>query len=66
MNNTVQVAVFQSTPNLPRELPGNSLTKPSMADDVVQHLSSVHVFKDHIVVVLVNDHLSHSTDIRMI
>jgi hypothetical protein len=66
MNNTVQVAVFQRTPNLPRELPGHSLAEPPVADDVVQHLSSIHVLKDHIVVMLVNDHLSHSTDIRVI
>jgi len=66
MYNTVQMAVFQRTPNLSRELPGHSLAEPSVTDDVVQHLSSVHVFKDHIVVVLVNDHFSHSTDIRVI
>jgi hypothetical protein len=60
------MTVFQRTPYLPRKLPGYSLAEASVADDVVQHLPSIHVFKDHVVVVLVNDHLSHSTDIRVV
>lgn len=37
-----------------------------MTDDIIQHLSTVDVFEDHVVVVLVDDHFAHSTNIRVI
>jgi len=36
-----------------------------MADDIIEHLPTVDVLEDHVVVMLVNDHFAHSTDIRV-
>ena len=37
-----------------------------MADDVVEHLASADVLEDHVIVVLVDDHLSHAADVRVV
>lgn len=37
-----------------------------MGDDIVEHLSSAHVFGHHVVVVLVDDHLTHTADVRVV
>jgi hypothetical protein len=37
-----------------------------VADDVVQHLTSIDILENHIIVVLVNYHLSHATYVWMI
>ena len=37
-----------------------------MADDVVEHLASADVLEDHVIVVLVDDHLPHTADIRVV
>ena len=65
MNDRVPMAILQRTSNLPRELPGSSLPQPPMRDDVVEHLSSAHVLEDHVVMIRMNHHLRHPTDMRM-
>lgn len=65
MHNAVPVAVVQRTPNLPRELACHSFSQPPVADDVVQHLSPVDILGHHVIVVLVNDHLPHPADVRV-
>jgi hypothetical protein len=37
-----------------------------VADDVVEHLTAVDVLEHHVVVMLVNDHLTHTADVRMV
>ena len=37
-----------------------------MANNVIQHVPAVNVLKDHVIVVLVDDHLSHATDIWVV
>jgi hypothetical protein len=37
-----------------------------MTDNVIQHLTTIHVFEDHVVVMLMHDHFTHSTDIWMV
>lgn len=37
-----------------------------MADDVVEHLTSVDILEEHIPVVICPDHVAHTTDVRMI
>ena len=66
MNNVVQMAVLQSTSDLPCKLSRHSLSQPAMADDIIQHLSTVDVFENHVVVVLVDDHFAHSANIRVV
>lgn len=66
MNDVIPMAVIQRAANLPRELPSHSFAQAPMTDNVIQHLAAVDVFENHIIMVLVNDHLSHATDIRMV
>jgi len=65
VDNAVFVAVFQRTANLTSKLPRYPFPQSSVTDDVVQHLSSVDVFENHIVVMLVDDHFPHAANIRM-
>jgi len=37
-----------------------------MANDIIEHLSTVDILKDHVVVVLVDDHLSHAADVGVV
>lgn len=37
-----------------------------MGDDIVEHLSPAHVLGHHVVVVLVNDHLTHAAYVRVV
>lgn len=37
-----------------------------MCDDVVEHLAAVDVLEEHVVVVLMDDHLAHAADVRMV
>jgi len=66
MNDVVQMAILQSAPYLPRELPGDPFPQSTMADDVVEHLTTVNVFENHVVVVLVDNHFAHSADVGVI
>lgn len=64
--NIIFMAIFQGAANLAGKLPRDTFPKASMAYDVIKHLAAAHVFEDHIVVMLVNDHLSHATDVRVV
>ena len=66
MNNAILVAVVERTADLTRELARNTFPKPSMADDVVEHLAAADILEYHVIVVLVNDHLAHATDVRVV
>lgn len=59
------MAVFEGAADLPRELAGRALAEPAVADDIVEHLATRDVLKDHVVVVGVDHHLGHATDERM-
>ena len=59
----VLMAVFERASDLPRELPCYAFSQAAVVDDVVQHLTAVDVFKNHVIVVLVDDHLSHAADV---
>jgi hypothetical protein len=37
-----------------------------VTNDIVQHLVTVDILKDHIVMMSMNDHLSHAADIRVV
>lgn len=66
MHYVVLVAIIQRTPNLPGELPRNTFPQSPMADDVVEHLAAADVLEHHVVVVLVDDHLSHTAYVGMV
>lgn len=66
MDDIVEMTIHESTTNLPSEFSSDTFSQTAMADDIVQHLTAVDVFKDHIVMVLMDDHLSHTADVRMV
>ena len=66
MNNRVSVTVVERASDLPGKLPSGPLPQPSMRDDVIQQLTSVDEFKDHIVVIWVTDDISHSTNVWVV
>ena len=66
MHDVVLVAVVERATNLPRELARNPFAEAAMADDVVEHLASADILEDHVIVVLVNDHLPHAADVRVV
>lgn len=37
-----------------------------MTDDIVEHLATIDILEDHVVVVLVNNHLAHATDVGVV
>ena len=37
-----------------------------MADDVVEPLTTIDVFKDHVVVMLMDDHFAHAADVWVV
>jgi hypothetical protein len=66
MDDIVPMAILQRTPYLPSKLSRHAFPQPSMADDKVQHLPSVDVLEHHVVVMLMDDHLTHTADIGMV
>lgn len=66
MHDIISMAVLQGAPDLSGEFPRNAFAKASMADDVVEHLTAIDVLEDHVVVVVMDDHLAHSADVRMV
>ena len=65
MHDIVLVAVVQGTSNLSRKFSRNAFPQAAMTDDVVEHLPAIDVLEHHVVVVLVDNHLTHATNIRM-
>jgi hypothetical protein len=66
MNDVVEMAILQRTPNLPRKLSRHPFPQSTMADDIVQHLTSIDVLENHIIVMLMDDHLSHAAYVGVI
>ena len=65
MDDVVTMTILQSGANLSRELSCNPLTEATVRYYVVKHLTTVNVLEDHIIMVLVNDHLPHTTNVRV-
>ena len=66
MDHIIEMAVFQRTPDLSGKLSRHAFPQSPVADDVVEHLAAVHILEHHVVVMLMDDHLSHSADIGVI
>ena len=66
VDDIVLVAVLEGTPDLTSELSRHPLSKSTMADNVIQHLTSADILGDHIVVMLMDDHLAHAADVRVV
>ena len=66
MNDIVQMAILEGTANLTRKLACHPFSQTAVADDVVEHLAAVDILSNHVVVVLVHDHLAHAADVWVI
>ena len=66
MYDVVLVTILERAPDLASKLPCDSFPQATVADDIVQHLSAVDIFENHVVVVLMNDHLPHATDVGVV
>ena len=66
MNDVVLMAVVERTADLARKLACDALAQATVADDVVEHLAATDVLEDHVVVVLVDNHLPHAADVRVV
>lgn len=65
MHDTVPVAVIQSTGDLTGELARLLLFQLPMRDDIVEHLTAVHVFKQHVPMIAGAHDIAHTTNIRV-
>lgn len=60
MDDIVAVTIVESTANLMSEPAAcDTFTRSTVADDVVEHLAATHVFEDHVIVMLMDDHFAH-------
>jgi len=66
MHDAVTMTVVQRTGDLASEFSGLLLLQFAMRDDVVKHLTTIHVFKEHIPMVGSAHNIIHATDIWMI
>ena len=66
VNDAIPMAIIQSTCYLAAKLPSLFLLQPAMRDDVVQHLTSIDILKQHVPMVIGTHHISHCADIRVI
>jgi hypothetical protein len=66
MDDVIAVAVIQRRGNLPGKLAGYTFAQTTVRDDVVEHLPPIDILEDHVVVVLVDDHLAHAADVRVV
>ena len=66
VDDAVAVAIIQCTCDLTGEFAGLLLFEAAMGDDVVEHLTAVDVFEEHVPVVVGPNHVTHAADIRMV
>ena len=62
----IAVEVVEGTSDLPCKLASDPFPETTVADDVVEHLTPVHIFEDHVVVMLMDDHFAHAADVWMV
>jgi hypothetical protein len=65
VDDAVPVAVIQRAGDLAGELAGLLLLQFAVRNDVVQHLTSIDIFKEHVPVVRGSHDISHPTNIRV-
>ena len=66
MDDIVVMTITECTTYLPRKLSGCAFPEASMTDNVVEHLAAVDVLENHVIMVLMNDHLAHAADVGMV
>lgn len=66
MHNAIAVTVVQSAGDLAAEFPGLLFLEPAVADNVVQHLTTVDILEQHVPVVIRSHDVAHATDVGMV
>ena len=66
MDDIVVMTITECTAYLPCKPSSCAFLEASMADDVVEHLATVDVLANHVIMMLMNDHLTHTTDVGMV
>lgn len=66
MDDVVAVQVVECTANLASKLACDAFAQSTVADDVVEHLTAVDVLKDHVVMMLMDNHLTHPTYVGVV
>jgi hypothetical protein len=66
VDDAVFMTVLERAANLTSELPSHSFPQSAVTDNVIQHLATVDVFENHVVVMLVDNHFPHAADIGMV
>lgn len=66
MDDTITVAVVERTGYLARELAGLFFLELAVRDDVVKHLTTIDILKQHIPVVVCTDNIPKSTNVGVV
>lgn len=66
MDDAVTVQVVKGTANLASKLACDTFAQSTVADDVVQHLTAVDILEDHVVMMLMDNHLTHPTYVGVV
>jgi len=66
MDDVIPMTILESAPDLPGKLSRHTFSQSSVADDKIEHLSTIDILKDHVVVVLMDNHLTHAAYIGMV
>ncbi|KAH0207727.1 protein kinase, partial [Aureobasidium melanogenum] len=66
MHNAVAMTVIERACNLTTEFTRLLLLEATMRNNVVKHLTTIDIFKQHVPVVVGTDDIAHTADIRMV
>lgn len=66
MHNAVPMTIVQRASDLTRKFPSDPFPQSSMADYIVQHLPPVDVLEHHVIVMLMDNHLPHPANVRVV
>lgn len=66
VHDTVSVAVVQGTRDLASELASLLLLETAVRNDIIQHLPAIHVFEQHVPMVVCPNHIAHAADVRVV
>jgi len=63
MDDIIMMTVTECTAYLSRKLSGRAFPEASMVGDVVEHLVTVNVLENHVIMMLMHHHLAHATGV---
>jgi len=66
VDDVIKVAILKCAPYLSCKFSCDAFAKAPMADDIVEHLAPIDILENHVVMVLMDDHLAHPAYVRVI